>query len=50
MTAEVVEVRCWRCHRKVAEYSGDARHVRFTMTCPRCKAKNVVGANSDMAY
>lgn len=34
-----VEVRCWRCNRKLAELSAGAA-VTITLVCSRCHATN----------
>ena len=38
----MMEFRCWRCNRKLAEQEADAGGVEIV--CPRCYAKNRVGA------
>lgn len=37
MTVVLVEVRCWRCNRKLAEIEPGARHA---VKCPKCHAMN----------
>ena len=41
---KVTEVRCWRCDKKLGESTLGRAEGRLVITCPRCKAPNVIQA------